>query len=93
MKVDANIIFLKVCNATSRSEHGCFYTSAFSTSFFVLSAMDDKIKQYVCIMLCVKLSQSTTKNLEMLCEAFGEYSLSQMGFPMEFAFQGWSTVS
>ena len=49
----------------------CFYSSAFSTSCFILSAMDGKIKQYVCIKFCVKLGKSTAKTLEMLCEAFG----------------------
>jgi hypothetical protein len=32
---------------------------------------------HVCIKFCVKLGKSTTKTLEMLCEAFGEHSLSQ----------------
>jgi hypothetical protein len=35
--------------------------------------MDGKIEQ--CVF--VKLSKSTTKTFEMLCEAFGEHSLSQ----------------
>jgi hypothetical protein len=48
--------------------------SAFSTLCFVLSVMDGKIKQCVCIKFCVKLGKSTTKTLEMLCEAFGEHS-------------------
>jgi hypothetical protein len=39
--------------------------------------MDGKIKQCVCIMFCVKLGKSATKTLEMLCEAFGEHSLSR----------------
>jgi hypothetical protein len=39
--------------------------------------MDSKIEQYVCIKFCVKLGKSTTKTLEMLCEAFGEHSLRQ----------------
>jgi hypothetical protein len=38
--------------------------------------MDGKIEQSVCIKICVKFSKSTTKTLEMLCEAFGEHSLS-----------------
>jgi hypothetical protein len=53
-----------------------FYTSAFTTSCLVLSAMDDKIKQCVWIKFCVTLSKSATKTLEMLYEAFGEHSLS-----------------
>jgi hypothetical protein len=39
--------------------------------------MDDKIEQRFCIRFCVKLGKSTTETLEMLCEAFGEHSLSQ----------------
>jgi ribonuclease HIII len=39
--------------------------------------MDGKIEQRVCIEFCVKLSKSTTKNLEMLRETFGEHSLSR----------------
>jgi hypothetical protein len=37
-----------------------------------LSAKDGKIEQ----QFCVKLGKFTTKTLEMLREAFGEYSLS-----------------
>jgi hypothetical protein len=55
----------------------CFYTSDFSTSYFVLSAMDGKVKQCVCIKFCVKLGKSTVKTHEMLHEAFGEHSLSR----------------
>jgi hypothetical protein len=48
----------------------CFCTSAFSTSCFILHAMDGKIEglreaRYI-----------TTKTLEILRDAFGEYSLS-----------------
>jgi hypothetical protein len=39
--------------------------------------MDGKIEQCVCTKFCVKLSKSTTKNPEMLHQAFGEHSLSQ----------------
>jgi hypothetical protein len=53
----------------------CFYTSAFSTSCFVLSAMDGKIEQRVCIKFRLRLRKSATKTLQMLREAFGEYSL------------------
>jgi hypothetical protein len=42
----------------------------------VLSAMDGKIEQHVCIKFCVKLSEFTAKSVEVLCEAFGEHSLS-----------------
>jgi hypothetical protein len=51
--------------------------SAFSTSSFVLSAMDGKSKQHVCVIFCVKLGKSTAKTLEMLHKAFGEHSLSR----------------
>jgi hypothetical protein len=59
----------------------CFYTSAFSTSRFVLFAMDGKIKQSACIKFCVKLGKSATETLEMLHVVFGELPLS------------WTTVS
>jgi hypothetical protein len=49
----------------------CFYSNAFTTSCFVLSAMDGKIKQYDCIKLYVKLSKYTTENIEKLWEAIG----------------------
>jgi hypothetical protein len=51
--------------------------SAFLTLCFVLSAMDGKIEQCVCIKFCMKFSKSTAETLKMLCEAFGEHSLSQ----------------
>jgi hypothetical protein len=54
----------------------CFYTGSFSTSCFVLSVIDGKIEQHGCIKFCVKLGKSATETLEMLCEAFGEHSLS-----------------
>jgi hypothetical protein len=38
--------------------------------------MDGNIKQYVCIKFYMKLGKAATKTLEMLCEAFGEHSLS-----------------
>jgi hypothetical protein len=39
--------------------------------------MDGKIEQCVCIKFCVKLGASATETLDMLREAFGEYSLSR----------------
>jgi hypothetical protein len=39
--------------------------------------MDGKIEQRVCIKFCVKLCKSATNTLQMLQEAFGEYSLSR----------------
>jgi hypothetical protein len=50
--------------------------NAFLTLFFILSSMDGKIEQCVCIKFCVKLGKSATKTLEVLLEAFGEHSLS-----------------
>jgi hypothetical protein len=50
---------------------------AFSTSCFVLSAMDGKIEQCTCIKFCVKLVKSTFETLAVLHETFGEHSLSQ----------------
>jgi hypothetical protein len=55
----------------------CFYTNAFSTSCFVLSAMDGKSEQRVCIKFCVKLGKFATETYGMLCEAFGEHPLSR----------------
>jgi hypothetical protein len=55
----------------------CFYTSAFSNSYFVLSAMDGKIEQCSCIKVCVKLGKFATETLEMLHEAFGEHFISR----------------
>jgi hypothetical protein len=55
----------------------CSYTNAFLTSCFILSVLDGKFEQRVCIKFCVKLGKSTTETLEMLHEAFGEHSLSQ----------------
>jgi hypothetical protein len=52
--------------------------SRFSTLFIVLSAMDGKIEQCVCIKFCEKLGESATETLEMLCEASGEHYLSQI---------------
>jgi hypothetical protein len=54
----------------------CFYTSAFSTLCFLLSVMDGKIEQRVCIKFRVKLGKSDTEILEVLHEGFGEHSLS-----------------
>jgi hypothetical protein len=42
--------------------------SAISASCFILSAMDGKIEQHVCIKFCVKLGKSATETLEMLRE-------------------------
>jgi hypothetical protein len=43
----------------------------------LLSAMDGKIEQRVCIKFCMKLGKSGTGTLEMLHNGFGEHSLSQ----------------
>jgi hypothetical protein len=39
--------------------------------------MDGKIEQCVYIKFCMKLGKSATETREILCEAFGEYSLRQ----------------
>jgi hypothetical protein len=39
--------------------------------------MDGKIEQRVCIKFCTKLGKSATETFEILCEAFGEHSLSR----------------
>jgi hypothetical protein len=54
-----------VCHVTPHCEHAFFYASAFSTSRFILSAMDGKTEQRVCIALC--------ETLEMPPEAAGEH--------------------
>jgi hypothetical protein len=46
---------------------------------FVLPAMNGKIEQCGCIQFCVELGKSTTETFEMLCEPFGEHSLSWTG--------------
>jgi hypothetical protein len=51
--------------------------SAFSTLCFILSEIDGKIEQCVCVKFGMKLGKSTTRTLEMLCEAFEEHSLSR----------------
>jgi hypothetical protein len=38
--------------------------------------MDGRIEQNFCIKFWVTLSKSAAETLEMLCEAFGEHSLS-----------------
>jgi hypothetical protein len=43
--------------------------SAFSTSGFVLSAIDGKIEQHVCSKFWMKLIKSATETLEILCDA------------------------
>jgi hypothetical protein len=65
--------------------------SALSTLCFVLSAMDGKIEQHVCIKFCVRLGKSATETLEMLCDALGEQQDSC--FLMAFTFQDQSSVS
>jgi hypothetical protein len=38
--------------------------------------MNGKIEQCVSIKFCMKLGKSATETLGMLCEAFGEHSIS-----------------
>jgi hypothetical protein len=56
----------------------CFYTSTFLISCFILSVIDGKTEQRVCIKFCVKLSKCTIKPLKMLSEAFGEHCLCRI---------------
>jgi hypothetical protein len=48
------------------------YTSALSTSYFVLSVIDDNIEKRVCIKFSVKLGKSATEIAETLRAAFGK---------------------
>jgi hypothetical protein len=47
---------------------------------FCFVMTDGKIEQCVYVKFCMELSKSTTKTLEMLCEAFDGHSLSQTEF-------------
>lgn len=42
--------------------------------------MNDKFKQNVCIIFCIKFSKSTMKTHKMLSQIFGSYYLNQTGF-------------
>jgi hypothetical protein len=46
----------------------CFYMSVFLTSCFILSAMDGKIEQCVCIKSCVNLLPKPLKCFARLLE-------------------------
>jgi hypothetical protein len=50
--------------------------NAFLMSCFVLSVMNSKFEQCVCISIkfCMKLSKSNAETLEMLCETLEEHS-------------------
>jgi hypothetical protein len=50
----------------------CFYTSDFSTSCFVLPAIDGKIEQRVFTKFCVKRGKFASETFDMPREAFGE---------------------
>jgi hypothetical protein len=52
--------------------HECFFIL-----YLIFSVTDGKTERRFCIKFCVKLGKSPIKALEMLCEAFGEHSLSQ----------------
>jgi hypothetical protein len=62
---------------TPHCEDVLFLQECFFGYMFVLPAMDGKIKQCVCMKFCTKLGTAATETLEMLCEAFGDHSLSQ----------------
>jgi hypothetical protein len=50
--------------------------STFSITCFVLSEMDGRIEQCVCIKFCMKLGKFATETLKMLREASGEHPSS-----------------
>jgi hypothetical protein len=64
-----------VCHVTPRCEHTLFLHDYFLD--FVLSAMDGKIEQHVCIKFHMKLGKFTTETPEMLREALGDNSFSR----------------
>jgi hypothetical protein len=76
MKGEAKVKLSQAHCISLRCEHALSLHECFSTLCFVLSAMDNKIKQCVYIKFCMNLSKSTTETLEMFREAFGEHSLS-----------------
>jgi hypothetical protein len=65
--------------------------SAFSALCLILSAMDGKIEQRVCIKFCVKLCKFGIETPEMLCEALEEHSLSWTAV-FEWHFHGWLSL-
>jgi hypothetical protein len=71
----------------------CFYTSAFSTSCSVLSAMDCKIEQHVCQVLC-EAHLIRYQNPSNASWGFWKtFFKLNSGFWMAFTFQGRSSVS
>jgi hypothetical protein len=62
---------------TPRREHELFLHELFFTWCLVLSAMDDKIEQRVCVKFFGELGKSDTETLELLRETSGQHSLSR----------------
>jgi hypothetical protein len=58
-------------------EHALFLQECFFDFVFLLSAVDGRIEQCICMNFCVKLGKSATEIIEMLSEALGEHSLSR----------------
>jgi hypothetical protein len=71
----------------------CFYRSAPLTLCFILSVMDGRIEQCVCIHFHMKLSKSTTETIEMLFDFWKTFFKLDSSFWMAFRFQGWPSVS
>jgi hypothetical protein len=80
MRGAANVTLLQVYHISVPCDTTLWTRIVFTRVLFrlhVLSTMDGKIKQCVCIKFSVKLGKSTTETLEMLREAFWEHSLSR----------------
>jgi hypothetical protein len=71
MRGEAKVTLPQTC------EHAMYLHECFLDFLFRFAAMDGIIEQRVCIKLYVKLGKSATETLEMLHEAFGEYSLGR----------------
>jgi hypothetical protein len=50
-----------VCNVTPHCKQALFLQECFLTSCFILSALDDKIEQCVCVKFYVKLGNSASE--------------------------------
>jgi hypothetical protein len=80
-----------VCHVTPRCEHALFLQECFF-DFMFRFVCNGWQNQAMCLHQVLKISKSATETPEMLCEAFGEHSLSRTAFfLMAFMFQGWSS--